>query len=227
MVRQLGGEVVELYSDSRLVVGQVNGDFEARDERMQGYLAKVQNARAQFKGFVLKQISQGWNSHVDSLAMLATSLRSSLPQIVVIEDMDSSSLTKVSLIEVYNIHVGKSQMDPIVTFLKKGILPKDKCEAKKVRKSAPRYQLSEEQKLYKRSYSGPYLLCIHPKVVEPLLEELHEGICGSYTGGRLLARKALTQGYWCPRMQKISQNYVKKCDQCQRYAPNIHSQRMS
>ena len=34
MVKQLGGEVVELYSDSRLVVGQVNGDFEARDERM-------------------------------------------------------------------------------------------------------------------------------------------------------------------------------------------------
>ena len=34
MVRQLGGEMVELYSDSRLVVGQVNGDFEVRDERM-------------------------------------------------------------------------------------------------------------------------------------------------------------------------------------------------
>ena len=46
MVRQLGGEVVELYFDSGLVVGQVNGDFEAQDERMQGYLAKVQNARA-------------------------------------------------------------------------------------------------------------------------------------------------------------------------------------
>ena len=46
MVRLLGGEMVELYSDSRLIVGQVNGDFEAWDERMQGYLAKVQNARA-------------------------------------------------------------------------------------------------------------------------------------------------------------------------------------
>ena len=34
MVRQLGGEVVELYSNSRLVMGQVNGDFKARDERM-------------------------------------------------------------------------------------------------------------------------------------------------------------------------------------------------
>ena len=33
MVRQLGGEMVELYFDSRLVVGQVNEDFEAWDER--------------------------------------------------------------------------------------------------------------------------------------------------------------------------------------------------
>ena len=41
LVSQLGGEMGELYLDSRLVMGQVNGDFEARDERMQGYLAKV------------------------------------------------------------------------------------------------------------------------------------------------------------------------------------------
>ena len=41
MVSQLGEKVVELYFDSRLVVGQVNGEFEARDERMQGYLTKV------------------------------------------------------------------------------------------------------------------------------------------------------------------------------------------
>ena len=34
MVNQLRGEVVEVYSDSRLVVGQVNGEFEARDECM-------------------------------------------------------------------------------------------------------------------------------------------------------------------------------------------------
>ena len=34
MVNQLKGEVVEVYSNSRLVVGQVNGEFEARDECM-------------------------------------------------------------------------------------------------------------------------------------------------------------------------------------------------
>lgn len=60
-----------------------------------------------------------------------------------------------------------------------------------------------------RSYSGPYLLCVHPEAVEPLLEELHEGICESHTGGRSLVHKALTQEYWWPSMQKSSQDYVK------------------
>ena len=36
-----------------------------------------------------------------------------------------------------------------------------------------------------------YCVCIL-EVVEPLLEELHEGICGSHIGGRSLAHKALT-----------------------------------
>ena len=71
-------------------------------------------------------------------------------------------------------------------------------------------------------FSGPYLLCIHPETVEPFLKELHERICGSHTRGKSLSHRALTQGYWQPNMQREAQEYVKKCDQCQRFAPNIH-----
>ena len=74
-------------------------------------------------------------------------------------------------------------MDSIVSFLKEDVVPENKFEAEKVRRKAPRFWLSKDQKLYKRSFSGLYLMCVHPEVVEPLLEELHEGICGSRTGG--------------------------------------------
>ena len=39
MVQKMGGKVVELFSNSRLIVGQVRGELEARDLRMQGYLS--------------------------------------------------------------------------------------------------------------------------------------------------------------------------------------------
>ena len=84
-------------------------------------------------------------------------------------------------------------MDPIIQFLSKDVLPEDKSKAEKIRRKAPRLWLSEDQKLYKRSFSGPYLLCIHPETSELLLEELHEGICRSHTGGRSIAHRAITQ----------------------------------
>ena len=38
MVQKLGKKVVNMFSNSSLVVSQVNGELEARDERMQEYL---------------------------------------------------------------------------------------------------------------------------------------------------------------------------------------------
>ena len=83
-------------------------------------------------------------------------------------------------------------MDSISLFLERDILPKEKSEAEKVRRTAPWFWLFEDRKLYKRSFSGPYLLCVHPEASKSLLEELHEGVCGSYTGGRSLSHRAVT-----------------------------------
>ena len=126
------------------------------------------------------------------------------------------------MIQVHQVKVGPSWMDLIVMFLKEDVLPKSKFEADMVQRKAPWFWLFEDQKLYKRSFYGPYLLCVHLKAVELLLEELHERICGSHTGGTSLSHMALTQGYWWSNMQREAQDYVKECDQCQRFAPNIH-----
>ena len=46
MVQRMGGKAVEMFSDSRLVVGQVKGEFEAKDERMRGYLSQVKRLQS-------------------------------------------------------------------------------------------------------------------------------------------------------------------------------------
>ena len=118
------------------------------------------------------------------------------------------------MVRIHEVRVGPTWMDPIVKFLKDDILPEERSEAEKIQRNAPRFWLFEDHKLYKRSYSGPYLLCIHPEASELLLEELHEGICRCHTGGRSLSHRAITQGYWWPRMQNEALEYVKKCDLC-------------
>ena len=131
-------------------------------------------------------------------------------------------MVKVGTMHVHNVRAGPSWMDPLILFLKEDILPEKKSEADKIRRKASQFWLFEDLKLYKRSFSGPYLLCVHPDATELIIKELHKGICGSHTGGRSLSYRAITQGYWWPNMQKEAHEYVKKCDQCQRFAPNIH-----
>ena len=38
MVQKMEGKVVKVFSNSRLIIGQVKGELEAMDLRMQGYL---------------------------------------------------------------------------------------------------------------------------------------------------------------------------------------------
>ena len=192
MVQKMGGKVVEMLSDSRLVVGQVKGEKEARDVRMQEYLSQVKCLRPSFDLFSLSHISKSGNTHADSLATLATSSARKLPRIILIEHLSKASKVTKDMVRAHRVKVGPSWMDPIVTFLKDDIFPEGKLEAKKIRRNATRFWLSEDHKLYRRSYFGPYLLCVHPEALELLLEKLYEGIYGSHTGGRSLSHRALT-----------------------------------
>ena len=192
MVQRMGGKSIKLFSNSRLVVSQVKGEFEAKDERMQGYLSQVKCLESKFDSFDLLHISRNGNAHADSLTMLATSSAQDLPRVILVKDLHKPTETGRDIAQIHQVRAGPSWMDSIIQFLKEDILPEERIEANKVRRKATRYWLSKNQKLYKCSFSAPYLLCIHSESTESLLEELHEGICGSHSGGRSLAHRAIT-----------------------------------
>ena len=195
MIQKMGGKVVKIFSDSKLVVGQVKGELEARDERMQGYLGQVRHLQSGFESFSLLHDPRSGNTHANSLATFATFSAQTLPRVILIEDLCKPIEVKGKMVHVHQVRVRPSWMNPIILFLKEDILPEDKSEADKIRRKAPRFWLFEDQKLYQRFFSRPYLLCIHPEVSELLLEELHEGIYGSHIGDRSLYHRAITQGY--------------------------------
>ena len=85
-----------------------------------------------------------------------------------------------------------SWMNPFVSFLVDGSLLTNVKEVEKVWRTSSRFWLSEDKKLYRRSFRGPYLLCLHPNDVARLLVELHEGICGSHSRERSLSHHAMT-----------------------------------
>ena len=108
MVQRMGGKSVKVFSDSRLVVGQVKGEFEAKDERMQGYLSQVKCLQSEFESFNLLHIPKSGNAHADSLAMFASSSAQNLPRVILIEDLYKPIETRKETAQIYQIRAGPS-----------------------------------------------------------------------------------------------------------------------
>ena len=90
----MGGKSVKLFSNSRLVVGQVRGEFKAKNERMQGYLSQVKCLQLKFDSFELLHAPRSGNAHADSLAMLAISSAQDLPRVILVEHLYKPTETR-------------------------------------------------------------------------------------------------------------------------------------
>ncbi|XP_028105177.1 uncharacterized protein LOC114304201 [Camellia sinensis] len=210
-----------VFSDSKLVVNQVSGEYEARDERMTKHQALVHVEIKKFAAIRVEQINREENNTTDELAGLA-STQTAFPNPLIIEFLPRPSIEEPEVSKVLCADLGPSWMDPIIAFLKDRILPEEKKVANKIRAKSKQFWLSPSRALYNNSFTRPYLKCVHPDKVEAFLYEIHEGICGSHTGGRSLAYRAISQGYWWPCMQADAQKYVRRCEKCQTFAHQIH-----
>ena len=106
--------------DSQLVIGQVNGTCEAKEERMRKYLNKVVHLVRKFKEVDFVQISREKNLEADTLAKEA-SANEAMDKFNEIQFMPSIDFPKVQQIENKG-----NWMTPIVTYLKDRRLPEEK-----------------------------------------------------------------------------------------------------
>ena len=108
MVQKIGGKMVKVFSDSKLVVGQVRGDLEARDSRMQEYLGQVRSIETRFEFFELSHIPRGGNTHADFLATLTTSTAQDLPRVILVEDLCTPTSLHQDMLRIHQINLGPS-----------------------------------------------------------------------------------------------------------------------
>ena len=113
-------------------------------------------------------------------------------------------------------------MDLIRLYIATGELPDDRSMAHKIQIQSARFSLVDGQ-LYKRSLGRLYLKCLTTEQGQYVLAELHEGICRNHPGGRTLAHRAHTQGYYWPTMKSEAAAYVRKCEPCQQMSPILRS----
>ncbi|KAL5550934.1 hypothetical protein UlMin_001110 [Ulmus minor] len=127
LAKEVSARHLTIYSDSQLVVSQVNSEFQAKGEKMASYLEKAKEAMNQFDTVTIIQVPRAENTNADALARLATGLEERLLKTVLIEILEVPSIDKPE--QVGSIVVRPCWMDPIISFLRDGTLPADKFEA--------------------------------------------------------------------------------------------------
>ena len=160
-----------------MVIGQVNGICEAKEDRMKKYLKKVVRLVKKFKKADFIQILREENVEADILAKEAFA-NQVVDELDVVQYMPSIDLPKMLQIEG-----DENWMTPIVSYLKDRRLPEEKDEASKLKVKSARYILMDEV-LYKRGFSQPLLRCLAPDKANYMLREVHEGACGNHSRAR-------------------------------------------
>ena len=167
---------IKIRRDSRLIVSQVNGDYEAQEEAMKKYLRITRALMTQFDECHIEHIPREDNMKVDALSKYASSEIESYQGTVCYEVLRTPT---INIKLVAPISQGSFWMDPIRVHLETGWLPVDRMEARRIFVKSLRYVLIDGV-LYKKKILIPYLKCLRPPEVETALREVHEGICGQH-----------------------------------------------
>jgi ribonuclease HI len=214
IAQEMGAEYVELRIDSQVIVDHIQGEFEAKGEKMKMYLSQVQDMRASLKQFHIVKIPREQNDEADLLARMGSgTTRDSKRKVnVPIQVLAQPTVLKEAIILILGII--PPWTDELVSYLRKGDLPIDKKATIKLKVRASQFTLINDT-LYKRGFMLPLLKCVSQDKGDYILREIHEGVCGNHSGSRVLAHKAIQVGFYWPNMSRDSMRIVKTCDKCQ------------
>ena len=153
----LSASKLEICIDSQLVVGHIEGEYEAKDGRMAQYLTKVRDTLNQLNEWVVKRIPRTEKIQVDVLAGVAATLpvKEAILLLVHLQSTSSIAITPVCRAR----QEGTKWMCEIENYLRTRDLPEDSKHAHTVRMQAARFTLIGDC-LYKRSFEGLYLICL-------------------------------------------------------------------
>src|SRR5436190_4831073 len=231
----LGIKNLEAYSDSQLIVCQVQGLYAVRKPDLIPYYEATMQLAQKFKNFYVEHLPRRQNTHADALASLATSL--GLPPgatekiWIYTHDLFCPDppyegiplLPSAEALQVAANSINRDWRFPYIDYCLFNILPDDPQEAAAIRRKAIHfYYDAASQTLYRRAREGPLLRCLFDQEAVEVLQEAHDGVCGAHQPGPKLGDRIRRMGYYWPKMMTEAIAYAKKCHACQIHGDFVH-----
>ena len=195
---KLGIRRMEIFSDSNLVIRQIQGDWKTRDVKLRPYHAYLELLVGRFDDLSYTHLLREQNQFVDALATLASMI--DIPEGVVVRPLLVETRTVLAyccLIDELGFDDGLPWYHDIYQFLRYGTYPKAVTAKDKraLRQLGTRF-MTHGETLYRRTTNGVLLLCLDRDSADQAMREVYVGVYGPHMGGHMLARKIMRTGYF-------------------------------
>ncbi|XP_012453302.2 uncharacterized protein LOC105775327 [Gossypium raimondii] len=215
--------ILEVYRDSILVIYQIRGDWEVIDSKLVKYLNFIAELVKEFKEVTFNYFPREENKLADALTILASMFKANRENEIM--------PLKISIYEVpahcfsiENESDGRPWFHDILEYIKNQKYPEQANENDKrtIRRMAVGFVLNRDI-LYKRGKDQMLLRSVDAVEARRILEDVHEGICGTYANGFIMTRQIMKLGYYWLTMERDCISYTRKCHKCQIYGDKIHA----
>jgi ribonuclease HI len=159
-MREAKAIAVEIFADSELVIKQLNGQYECRNDILRNYYEECKQILKSFQLVILQHIARENNGEANRLAQSASGYREN---------------QEVFAIDVYAFGSGLVEDDwrkEIAHYLEN---PSRKV-SRKLRYKAIKFVLLDER-LYYKSMDGVLLHCLGQEEAKRMMSEVHDGLC--------------------------------------------------
>ena len=134
-------ESLDIFSDSQLVVCQINDEYQAREGKMAAYLHKAKKLLESFNSYTISQIPRSQNVEANALTLLASKRDADQLKFIPVETLNSPSIQTGEPLTVNCAIARDNWMTPVIQYLKDSVLPEEKKKARLLRLKAARYML--------------------------------------------------------------------------------------
>ncbi|XP_056866528.1 uncharacterized protein LOC130512491 [Raphanus sativus] len=231
LARAVKAKRLSAYCDSQLVASQFSGDYDARNDRMDAYLRVVQELAREFDFFELTKVPRGENVCADALAALGSKLHDQVKRTIPIHRIDRPSIdsssdesspiapifatTRRSTTDQTDAEMPDRDDTPVdwrtefLDYLVREELPKDKWAARRLKRRSAHYVIMNDE-LHRVTANKVLLKCIQGDEVRRVMAETHDGAGGNHSGGRALALKVRSLGFFWPSMNTDCEAYARR-----------------
>jgi hypothetical protein len=224
------------FGDSKVVIEQVNKEWDCVKDTIDAYCAEIHKPEGHFEGIEFQHISRNNNVAADVLSKLG-SRRALVPAGVFIQDLRKPSIklsdrdnpepspNDQSSVPPRDVLMSDKEDDwrkPFIDFILDQLVPDDKAERECVTRRSANYVVIGSN-LYRKAASTSILMkCILRSEGLQLLAEIHSDECGCHAASTNLVGKAYRSGCYWRTAVTDAKDLVKRCKGCDFFAKQQH-----